>query len=178
MAIARFDNKASAAREIEHVVETSERSVRRAKIVRDGMPVADVQVDKTAIEGVLAGTREVVTRVVAQSIKAGTPVARGTMVNLTLTESKRIPGRAIEGIHVQFAEENLQDIFDKYLEPDPELQNIIARSSGGQALTAAERNRLSEKVRAKGVQVDEAAGTDVEAVIVGLQAGYTYGKIS
>ena len=55
-------------------IETSIKAAERARIVRDGVQVANIRLDEKKIDAALVGIREVEARVATQSIPAGTPV--------------------------------------------------------------------------------------------------------
>ena len=154
-------------------IETNIKAAERARIVRDGVQVSDVRLDEKKIDAALVGIREVEARVATQNIPAGTPVAKGTTINLVMVESNRMPAAAVDGIHVGMAAENLQSIYDKYLKNDADLLNIVARA-GGDPIPPADRQKIKDTLTAKGLPVNEMAGSNVDAALLGLQAGYTF----
>ena len=155
-------------------IETNIKAAERARIVRDGVQVSDVRLDEKKIDAALVGIREVEARVATQSIPAGTPVAKNTTINLVMVESNRMPAAAVDGIHAGMAGENLQGIYDKYLKNDAELVHIIARA-GGDPMPPADRQKVKDTLTAKGLPVNDLEGTNVDAALLGLQAGYTFG---
>ena len=158
----------------ELLIETDVRAAQRAKIVRDGKPVAQIQVNQDKISGVLVGYRPLVSRVVTQSIAPGTPVARGTAINLVLAEASRIPLDVIDGIHVAIQQETMASLYTRFLASDPELTNIVANAATGASTPAADVVKVQQKAAAKGVQVTDTAGQDFNAFMTGLQAAYTF----
>jgi hypothetical protein len=83
----------------QYTIETSPKAAERAQIVRDGLAVADVELNSNKIAGILVGYQPVVSRVVSQSVAPGTAIARGTAINLIMTLPVRVPANVIDGIH-------------------------------------------------------------------------------
>lgn len=167
-------NQAFATEAQELLIETNVNAAKRAKIVRDGKPVGQVQVNQDKVSGVLVGFRPVNSRVVTQSIAAGTPVARGTAVDLVLAEPSRIPIDVVDGIHAALIEETMASMYDRFLKNDPELTNIVANAAAGAATPAADVTKVQQKAAAQGVEVTATAGQDFAAFMTGLQAAYTF----
>lgn len=158
----------------ELLIETDVNASQRAKIVRDGKPVAQIALNQDKISGVLVGYRPLVSRVVTQSIAPGTPVARGTAINLVLAEASRIPLNVIDGVHPGLQAETMASMYGKFLANDPELVNIVANAATGASTPAADVAKVQQKAAAKGVQVTDTAGQDFSAFMTGLQAAYTF----
>jgi len=158
----------------ELLIETNVNAAQRAKIVRDGKPVGQVLVNQDKVSGVLVGYRPVNSRVVTQSIQAGTAVTKGTAVNLVLAEASRIPINVVDGIHAALGAETMASVYDRFLKNDAELTNIVANAAAGATTPAADVSKVQQKAAAQGIQVTETAGQDFSAFMTGLQAAYTF----
>ncbi|MBI3347683.1 MAG: hypothetical protein HY020_10795 [Burkholderiales bacterium] len=158
----------------ELLIETDVNAAQRANIVRDGKPVAQILVNQDKISGVLVGYRPLVSRVVTQSIVPGTPVSRGTAINLVLAEATRIPLSVVDGIYAALQQETMASLYTRFLADDAELKNIVANAAIGAPTPAADVATVQRKAAAKGVQVTDTAGQDFAAFMTGLQAAYTF----
>ncbi len=158
----------------EILIDTDVNAAKRAKIVRDGKPVGQITVNQDKIAGVLVGYRPVASRVVTQSIAPGTPIAKGTSVNLVLAEANRIPINVVDGVHLAIQTETMASLYERFLKDDPELVNIVANAATGTAIPAADVAKIEKKAAAKDVSVTNAPGQDVAALMTGLLAAYTF----
>src|SRR5712691_6267024 len=66
-------------------VELGEAS-QKAQIARDGVGVPPIALNTVALQGLLAGRPQLVTKVVSQSVPPGTAVPRGTSIDVVLAQ--------------------------------------------------------------------------------------------
>jgi len=74
-----------------------------AQIARDGIGVAQVALNTEVLQDLIAGRPKLVTKVVSQSVAAGTAVPRGTAVDVVLAQPGVLPIDVIRDPHLSLS---------------------------------------------------------------------------
>jgi hypothetical protein len=122
---------------------------------------------KEAPEVVAAG----VPKVISQAIPAGTPVKKGTAVDLVLAPKSVVPGKIAKGIYGAWKESTLEEV-EKKFDPFPEAKGIIAKYENAADLkkNEADFSVVSQALQAAGVPIDDNnADTSFESAFVGMK---------
>jgi beta-lactam-binding protein with PASTA domain len=94
-------------------------------------------------------------RVVGQSIKPGTKVTVGTVVDLVLAPASVIPFSIFDNIHADLAQRNVGDLLDGML-ADPATRQSVLKYDKAENVPAAERTALTERFQAADVRINDA----------------------
>jgi hypothetical protein len=150
-------------------------AAQQAAIARNGVQVPIVQLDPAALQGALGQTTPVVAKVVSQSIQPGVSVAKGTTVDLVLSEPSRIKVSVLQNSFVPLAQQSLDDVFKSVVRDNPQVQSVLARNTCGTTLSTADQAVLTSALQ----QADAPVGTDpghtIDAAFSTLQAAFTFG---
>jgi hypothetical protein len=150
-------------------------SVQKAQIARDGVQVAIVDINPLVLNEVIAGRPPVVTKVVSQSVAAGTSVPKGTAIDIVLAEPRRLPTRIIRDIHVGLEQRELGQVFDTFLRDDVTVRSVIARNERAETLSAADQAVLIGAFEQAQVPITTQPGHTVNEAFNTLQAAFTFG---
>lgn len=125
-------------------------------IIRGGEEILAPQVDKRRVEDMIANyipqLRRTVPRGVAQSIPAGTFVARGTPIDITLVPVTDIGYGILENAHLGFAERTIDDMLD--LVQQPEIDRALKKRTVGD-VTESERSAIVQALGERQIVVTE-----------------------
>ncbi len=130
----------------------------KAKVVREGYQVPSAQLNVQATEFFL-GNLEVVTprltpRVVGQSIKPGTKVTAGTVVDLVLAPAGIVPFDIFDNIHRDLRQRPVTALLDGLL-ADPTTRQAVLSYARPEDVPAADRERLVAGFAQAQVQVND-----------------------
>jgi uncharacterized protein (DUF2384 family) len=153
-------------------VDVSQRPT-KAEVSRGGFSVGEINVLPAVLEGVLANRPIVATKVVSQSIVAGTAVARGTAIDVVLTRTDDLPIAVIPGIHQAFASQTVGAVFARF-QTDATVKDIIRRRTEPGELTADEQTRLTAVLNTNGVEIGTDATNNLTSAFTALQAAFTF----
>jgi len=145
-----------------------------AEVARAGILLPAVAIDAKIVDSILDRLPPVSTKVVSQSVQAGTAVPRGTAVDLVLARPGDLPGRIIPGIHETFKGRSIGDIGLQLIEAQPAVKEIVRRKASAADLTEAEKVTVTNALVQNGVAISEVPGQDLAAAFTGLQAGYLF----
>lgn len=152
-------NKAALIRAKEVLVEVDDKPA-VAKVVRDGFQVPAVQINQQATEfflgGLVALQPRQTPRVVSQSIKAGTKVNAGTVVDLILAPPTAIPFTIFDNVHRDLRNRNVAALTDGILQDAATRQTLLKYEKAAD-VPAAEKTALTAQFRGANIGVDEAA---------------------
>ena len=128
-----------------------------AKVVRDGFQVPAATVNSIAVERFL-GTLDVVLprqtpRIVSQSIKPGTRVTAGTVVDLVLAPISDVPFGIFEGVHRDLRERNVATLLDGMLAQTATRQSFL-KYTRPDDMPQVERELLTAQFLTAGVRID------------------------
>lgn len=142
----------------ERLVDVSE-TLAKAKVVREGFQVPAVTLNQQA-QAFFLDNLEIVTprltpRVVSQSIKEGTKVAAGTVVDLILAPPSDIPFRIFDNVHADLVNRNVATLVDGILQDKTTRETLLKYDRAGD-VPAAERTALEQQFRSADVGIDDA----------------------
>lgn len=144
----------------------------RAKLTRGGTELKEIQVVDEAISSYLDSLVHVSTKVVSQSIKPGTAVPRGTVVDVTLAQVDRLPLRAVADVHPQLARFTVGEANTRLL--TPEVKDILRRRTEADELTASEKSTVAAALDALTIEVTDEGPTSLANAYAGLQAAFQF----
>jgi hypothetical protein len=150
-------------------------SVQKAQIARDGVQVALVDINPAVLNEVIAGRPPVVTKVVSQSVAAGTSVPKGTTIDIVLAEPRRLPTRIIQDVHVGLAQREIGQVFDTFLKDNVAVRSVIARNERPETLSSADQAILVTAFQQADVPITAEPGHTVNEAFNTLQAAFTFG---
>lgn len=143
----------------------------RAEVSRGGVPVGEILVNPEIIGSFLEDLVIVRTKVVTQSIVPGTAVARGTAIDVVLTNTRDLPVRVIPGVHTAFQDLTMAQLNDQFA-ANAAIRDIIRRRPSADDLTTTERTDLTTAFEAASVPI--AGENTVEAAFAGVKAAFTF----
>jgi hypothetical protein len=154
-----------------------------AKVTRGGITIAVPQADTLKVDDFVSRLppvkRPTLPRVISQSPPAGTLVAPGTRIQITIVPPKDVQVGIFKGVH-----SDLANVFIAELLPiidDPRVGKALAKSSTAAELSPEERAAVQEAATAVAqhanvnLQVDSSAQKNFDALYTTLQlvAAYT-----
>jgi hypothetical protein len=148
-------------------------SATKAEISRGGFAVAEIAVNDAAISSFLDDLVLVQTKVVTQTIAAGTAVARGTAIDVVLAQTNNLPVAVIPNVHTAFTNLTMAQLHTQF-ETVPEVRDLVRTKTDPSQLTATERQTLTTALEANNVPVGTGAGETVESAFTALQAAFTF----
>lgn len=151
-------------------------AAQKAQIARDGVGVPQVRIDPAILGDILAGRPQVVTKVVSQSVAPGTPVPRGTSIDVVLAEPGRLPANVISDVHVALAERTVGNVFDTFIRNNAAVRNVIARHDTAATLTDADRGVIESAFAAQSVPITDAPGQTMDQAFSTLQGAFAFGS--
>lgn len=151
---------------VERVVEVADKPA-VAKVVREGFQVPPVALNVQAAEFFLGNLQPLqprqTPRVVSQSIKSGTKVTAGTVVDLILAPPSDIPFSIFDNVHKDLRTRSVSTLVDGMLQ-DPGVRQTLLKYDKAQDVPAAERTSLTTQFQNANIGVDDtAADTSFEA---------------
>ncbi len=149
-----------------------------AKVVREGFQVPAVALNNQAAEFFLGNLDLVLPRqtprVVSQSIKPGTRVTAGTVVDLILAPVDDIPFVIFEGIHRDLQQRNVSALLDGML-AQPVTRQTVLKYQKAEDVPAVEREALTQQFRQADVVISEdAAETNFAAAFNAARAALAF----
>ncbi len=130
-----------------------------AKVVREGFQVPAVALNNQAADFFLDNLPVLqprqTPRVVSQSIKPGTRVTAGTVVDLILAPASDIPFTIFEGVHRDLLERNVGNLLDGLL-AEPATRQSVLKYQKAEDMPVAEREVLTQQFRQQQIVIDEA----------------------
>jgi hypothetical protein len=143
----------------------------RAEVSRGGVPLGEIAVLPEAITSFLDALPIIQTKVVTQAIVAGTAVARGTAIDISLANTHDLPVAVVPGVHTAFADLTMAQLNDQWATNAP-VRDIVKRRTSADDLTAAERTTLQNAFQAAHVTIDD--NNTVDAAFTGIKAAFTF----
>jgi hypothetical protein len=147
-----------------------------AQIARDGVGVAQVALNNDALAQLIAGRPQLVTKVVSQSIAPGTPVPRGSTVDVVLAQPGFLPIDVIRDPHVALTGRTLSNVYDTFVRDNPAVRNVLARNTTADTLTTADQGVLEAAFSAQDVPITTEPGQTLAQAFGSLQAAFTFGS--
>jgi hypothetical protein len=131
-----------------------------AKVVREGFQVPAVTLNVQAAEFFLGNLQPIqprqTPRVVSQSIKRGTKVTAGTVVDLILAPPSDIPFSIFDNVHKDLRTRNVSALVDGILQ-EPAVRQTLLKYEKAQDVPAAERTALTVQFESADIGIDETA---------------------
>jgi hypothetical protein len=159
MAIINTRINTVALKNTERIVEVADKPA-IAKVVREGFQVPAVTLNPQAAEFFLGNLQPIqprqTPRVVSQSIRPGTKVTAGTVVDLILAPPSDIPFRIFDNVHRDLRERSVATLVDGMLQDQTTRQTLL-KYDKAQDVPAAERTALTQQFQAANVGIDDAA---------------------
>jgi len=153
-------------------VDVSEKAT-TAEVTRGGFNLGEILIRPEVLDDIL-GTRPVVrTKVVSQSIVAGTAVARGTAIDIVITRTDDLPLTIVPGIHEAFTDLTVGALFGQF-EQNAVVRDIVKRRNDVGQLTATEQTQLATALNASGIEIGTDTTNDLTSAFTGLQAAFTF----
>jgi hypothetical protein len=146
-----------------------------AQIARDGIGVAQVALNFVALEELIAGRPQLVTKVVSQSVAPGTAVPRGTSVDVVLAQPGVLPIDVIRDPHLSLSGRSLSNVYESFVRDNPAVKNVLARNDQAATLSTADRGVIEAAFLAQDLTVGNEPGRSIEQAFGSLQAAFTFG---
>jgi hypothetical protein len=153
-------------------VEVSEQST-AAQITRGGSKLAELEINPEVVGSFLDTLPVVQTKVVTQTILAGTAVARGTVIDVVMVRTDDLPIRVVPGVHTGLADLTVSQVGQEFL-GSADVRDILRRRTDSADLTEAEQATLTSALAQQGVQVSGTGNQSLGAAFKGLQAAFTF----
>ena len=146
-----------------------------AQIARDGIGVAQVALNVTALQELIAGRPQLVTKVVSQSVAPGTAVPRGTSVDVVLAQPGVLPIDVIRDPHLSLSGRTLSNVYESFVRDNPAVRNVLARNEQAATLSTADRGVIEAAFQAQDVTISDEPGRSIDQAFGSLQAAFTFG---
>jgi hypothetical protein len=143
----------------------------RAEVSRGGVPLGEIAIKPELITSFLDALPIVQTKIVTQSIVAGTAVARGTAIDISLANTRDLPVAVVPGVHTAFTDLTMAQLNDQWT-GNAAVRDIVKRRTSADDLTAAERTTLTNAFQAANVTIDNT--NTVDAAFTGIKAAFTF----
>ena len=146
-----------------------------AQIARDGIGVAQVALNFAALDELIAGRPQLVTKVVSQSVAPGTAVPRGTSVDVVLAQPGVLPIDVIRDPHLSLSGRSLSNVYESFVRDNPAVKNVLARNDQAATLSTADRGVIEAAFLAQDLTIGNEPGRTIEQAFGSLQAAFTFG---
>ena len=146
-----------------------------AQIARDGIGVSQVALNFVALEELIAGRPQLVTKVVSQSVAPGTAVPRGTSVDVVLAQPGVLPIDVIRDPHLSLSGRSLSNVYESFVRDNPAVKNVLARNEQAATLSTADRGVIEAAFLAQDLTIGTEPGRTIEQAFGSLQAAFTFG---
>ena len=143
----------------------------RAEVSRGGIPLGEIRVKPEIVDSFLDDLAVVRTKVVTQTIVAGTAVARGTAIDIVIANASNLPVRVVPGVHAAFEGLTMAQLNDQFA-TNTVIRDIVRQRPSPDDLTTAERETLTTAFQAAHVAIDNA--NPVDAAFIGVKAAFTF----
>lgn len=153
-------------------VDVSEKAT-TAAVTRAGFNLGEIGIRPDVLDDVLTTRPIVRTKVVSQSIVAGTAVARGTAIDIVITRTDDLPLTIIPGIHTAFTDLTVGALYTQF-EQNAVVRDIVKRRTDATQLTATEQTQLATALEGSGVEIGTETTNDLTSAFAGLQAAFTF----
>jgi hypothetical protein len=146
-----------------------------AQIARDGIGVAQVALNADALQNLIIGRPQLVTKVVSQSVAPGTAVPRGTSVDVVLAQPGVLPIDVIRDPHLALSGRTLSNVYETFVRDNAAVKNVLARNEQAATLSTADRGVIEAAFQAQDVSITADPGHTIEQAFGSLQAAFTFG---
>ncbi|HEV8249655.1 MAG TPA: hypothetical protein VGQ15_06745 [Gaiellaceae bacterium] len=150
-------------------------AAQKAQIARDGVGVAPIPIDADALQNLIVGRPQVVTKVVSQSVAPGTAVPRGTSVDIVLAQPGVLPIDVIRDPHLSLSGRTLSNVYTSFVRDNPAVRNVLARNESAETLSDSDRGVIEAAFQAQEVPITSEPGQTIDHAFRSLQAAFTFG---
>ncbi len=150
-------------------------AAKRPLIARDGAPVPVVKPIASKVDDLIRGGRDVIAKVLAQSIPAGTTVRQGTAIDLTLSEPLAVPLEVFDGVHVALAAKQVGEVFESFIRQSESVRNVLARNDTFEKLNDTDQAVIARAAEANNISISAQPGSTLGNLFTALQAANTFG---
>ena len=147
-------------------------SATKAEISRGGFTLPEIPIVAERIGSFIDNLPIVQTKVVSQTIAAGTAVAAGTAIDVVLTVTRNLPVDVIPGIHQAFNGLTMAQLHAQFAD-DTRVRDIV-RTKSATELTTDDITALTTALQAQNVAVSNTPGQTVGSAFTALQAAFTF----
>ena len=130
-----------------------------AQIARDGIGVAQVALNADALQNLIVGRPQLITKVVSQSIAPGTAVPRGTSVDVVLAQPGILPIDVIRDPHLALSGRTLGNVFETFIRDNAAVKNVLARNEQAATLSTADQGMIQAAFQAQQVPITTSPAT-------------------
>jgi hypothetical protein len=148
-------------------------AVQKAQIARDGVPVAKINLDQVVIDQVAISKPPFITKVVSQSIAPGTPVPKGTAVDIVLVEPFDLPSAIAKDGHRGLDDRTIGQVAELFLRNDAAVRGVVARNEAADTLSADDQAVLRGAFERAKVPISDTPGQTVGDAFRSLQTAFT-----
>jgi hypothetical protein len=141
----------------------------RADISRGGFALGEVALNPDLVASFLDDLVVVRTKVVSQSILAGTAVARGTAIDVVMANPSTLPVNVIPGVHSAVTDLTMAQLNDQFAQ-NTAVRDIVRHTTTAEDLTTAQRQTLTTALQGADVPIDEEH--TVDSAFTGIQAAF------
>lgn len=145
-----------------------------ANVSRDGLPVGIHQINPEILGELILDRPITRFTIVSQSVAAGTPVAVGTSIDVTITQPGRLPVGVVAGTLAAFRERPMAEAFQGVIGGNPQARRIIARAAAG-PLSGEDEQAVRQIFEAQNAPITDEPGNDIAAAVATLNAINTFG---
>jgi len=146
-----------------------------ANIARNGVTVPILTIDPSRLIDAMPNFTLLEDRVVAQSVAPGTPVPKGTSIDLVLASPLGLPVGIVPNTHSGLQQQTMQSLYQTMVAPLPAIRGILARNSAPDTLTADDKAAIQGVLSQNDIALDDTnPATSFAAAFTALQAAATF----
>lgn len=158
-------------------VDVSAKTV-SADVVREGYLIPAAKVDQARADFLVGELVEVTKRdeprVISQSVRKGTAVPAGTVVNLVLTQRSNVPLGIFENVHSGLQQRNVDQLLDGPLDDALVRENVLKYENAAEVPQDI-RAQLTVAFEGADIAINEAqANTNFESAFNGARAALAF----
>jgi hypothetical protein len=150
-------------------------AAQKAQIARDGIGIAPIALNTDALQNLIVGRPQLVTKVVSQSVAPGTAVPRGTTVDIVLAQPGVLPIDVIRDPHIALSGRTLSNVYETFIRESPDVRNVLARNESADTLSVADRAVIQQAFQSQELPIDNTPGQTIDQAFGSLQAAFTFG---
>lgn len=150
-------------------------AAQKAQIARDGVGVPHVALNTDVLQNLIAGRPLVINKVVSQSVAPGTPVPKGTPIDVVFAPPFALPIDVIRDPHVGLAGRTLGSVYDTFIVNNPDVRNVLARNDSAATLSTADQAVIKTAFQGADVAINDEAGSTMQQAFSSLQAALAFG---
>jgi hypothetical protein len=146
-----------------------------ANIARDGVTVPILTIDPSRLIAAMPNFTLLEDRVVAQSVAPGTPVPKGTSIDLVLASPLGLPVGIVPNTHSGLQQQTMQSLYQTMVAPLPAIRGVLARNATPDTLSTDDKAAIQGVLSQNDIGVDDTnPATSFAAAFTALQAAATF----